>query len=200
MATDEKLIKATYLLGLIPLAVGLTIFISWWVGKAWFVTTLHGLEGFGLAWILISIPLGVAGLVTGLIYLFRNFKTNFKNGLFALSCVLINIPTVEWVVNMQDKIDQRAYVRIYNNTSFDFASATIQNSRYTENYNSINASDYKTGYFYPNYDWLDSTPVFEKVILKIETKGKTKEYNLPDTYRGECLKVYINAGLKIEIK
>src|SRR6187549_4514 len=109
MTTDQKLIRATYFLGLIPLTVGVSIFFSWWIGKAWFLTTFHKLENWGLLWTLISIPLGFVGLLTGLIYLFRTFKTNLKTGLLGLSCVMINIPVLIWVLNTQDDIDKRAY-------------------------------------------------------------------------------------------
>ena len=201
MTTDQKIIRATYFLGLIPLTVGVSIFFSWWIGKAWFLTTFHKLENWGLLWTLISIPLGFVGLLTGLIYLFRTFKTNLKTGLLGLSCVMINIPVLIWVLNTQDDIDKRAYVRVYNKTDSDFKSLTIKNSLFTESINSIDNNDYKTGYFYPNYDEFDSgAPEIEKVVLTIETNKEEKRIVVPTIYKGECLKVFIDKDFKIEIK
>ena len=201
MTTDEKLIRATYFLGLIPLTVGLSIFFSWWIGKALFLTTFHKLENWGFLWTLISIPLGVVGLLTGLIYLFKTGRTNLKKGLFGLSCVLINIPILIWVLNTQGDIDQRAYVRVYNRTDSDFKSLTIKNSLFTESFNALANNDYKTGYFYPNYDEFDSNaPEIEEVILTIETGKEEKRMIVPAIYKGECLKVFIDKEFKIEVK
>jgi hypothetical protein len=201
MTTDKKLIRATYLLGLIPLTIGLSIFFSWWIGKAWLLTTFHKLENWGLLWILISIPLGLAGLLTSVIYLFKRFRTNLLKGLFGLASVLINIPVLIWILNTQDDIQKRAYVRIYNRTGSDFKSLTIKNSLYQERLSSLTNNDYQTGYFYPNYDEFESgEPEIEEVILIIDTGNEDKRLVIPTIYKGECLKVFLDNRFNIDIK
>jgi hypothetical protein len=201
MTTDQKLIRATCLLGFIPLIVGLSIFFSWWIGKAWYLTTLHKLEDWGMLWILISIPLALAGLLTAFIYIFRNFKNNWQKGLFALLCVLINIPAVIWVLIAQGDIDKRAYIRMYNNSGFEIKSLTIGNSLRIEKLASIENGEYETGYFYPNYfEYYSNEPDIEQVVLTIETEKVKKGIIVPAIYKGECLKVSINDKFNIDIK
>jgi hypothetical protein len=201
MTSDEKLIKATCLLGLIPLTVGLSIFLSWWVGKAWFLTTLHKLEHWGFIWTLISIPLGLAGLFTGLIYLSKTSDKDRKKGLFGLFCVFVNIPVLIWILNTQGDIEKRAYVRVYNKTDSDLKSLAIANSLFTESFKSLANNDHRTGYFYPNYDEFDSdAPQIEEVILTIQTNKEEKRIILPAIYKGECLQIFIDRNFKVEVK
>jgi hypothetical protein len=201
MTADEKSITATYFLGLVPLTVGLSIFLFWWLGKVWFLTTYHELETWGLFWVYISFLLGLMGLVNSLIYLSDHFKTDLKKGLFGLFCVLINIPVLIWIIDKQSDIDKRAYVRFYNNSGSDFNSLTIANSLYKERITSVESNDYQTGYFYPNYDeWDSGMSEFEDTVLTIEKDNEEKKIILPAIYKGECLKVFINNEFKIDIK
>ena len=125
MAKGTKLIRIAYLLGLIPLIGGLLIFFTWWIGKALFLVTLHRLEGYGFIWILISIPLGLGGLITAMVYLVQGFRENLVKGVGGLFSVLINIPALMWIVEKQADIEKRAYVRIYNQTENNFTALTI---------------------------------------------------------------------------
>jgi hypothetical protein len=202
MTTNNKLIRATFLLGLVPLTVGLSIFFSWWTGKAWFLTTYSKLETMGFLWVLVSIPLGLAGLLTGLIFLFKAFKTNLGKGLLGLFCVLINIPVLNWVDNKQVDVDQRAYVGVYNKTDSNFRWLTIENSLFIESFNTLSKGDYKTGYFYPNYDEWDISRAreIEDVILTIRTDKDVKRIIMPTIYKGDCLKLFIDKEFKIEVK
>ena len=128
MTTEEKLIRTTYFLGLIPLIVGLLIFFIWWTGKAWFLVTMHRLEEYGFLWVLISLPIGLMGLLTAGGYILKTYKTNLKKGIIGLLCVLINIPALLWVIKTQNDIEQRTYTRIYNKTAENFKEVVIENS------------------------------------------------------------------------
>lgn len=201
MTTNDKLIRATFFLGLIPLTVGLFIFFSWWTGKAWFLITYFNLEKMGLLWILISILLGLAGLLTGLIFLFKSFRTSLGKALLGLFCVLINIPALIWVGNKQDDVAQRAYIRVYNKTDSDLRWVTIENTIFIESFNALSKDDFKAGYFYPNYDEWDVSSAWEieDVILTIRTDKEVKRIIMPTVYKGDCIKLSINKEFKIEV-
>lgn len=194
--------RVTYLLGLTPLVVGLSIFFSWWIGKAWFLVTLHILEGYGFIWILISIPIGLGGLITAIVYLFQSSKQNLTKGIGGLLCVLINIPALIWVVNKQADIEQRAYVRIFNQTGNDFTELTIENSSSKGEYKSLNKENDRTAYFYPKYlnGDFESVPLVDTVRLVIKTQNETRTIEVPEIYKGECINIAVNKEFNVETK
>jgi hypothetical protein len=188
----------TYALGLIPLMGGLGIFFTWWIAKAWFLTTLHDLELYGFLWVFISTVLAFGGLLTGMIYLATAGKKNVMKGVLAILCVLINIPAVFWVLEKQHDIEQRAYVRIYNESNIMVEFVTVTNSLYTEHLGAIAPNDYETGYMYPNYDEFDSgTSEVEPVLLTVVVGDETKKIVLPMLYKGFCHTLVLDSTFQI---
>ena len=202
MAKGTKLIRIAYLLGLIPLIGGLLIFFAWWIGKAVFLVTLHRLEGYGFIWILISIPLGLGGLITAMVYLVQGFRENLVKGVGGLFSVLINIPALMWIVEKQADIEKRAYVRIYNQTENNFTALTIENSSSQGEYRSLDKEDSKTTYFYPMYlnGDFDSAPLIDTVRLEITTADEVRTIVVPEIYKGECVSIIVHKEFDIETK
>jgi hypothetical protein len=202
MTTEKRLLRTTYFLGLTPLLVGLFIFFTWWIGKAWFLVTIHRLEFYGFLWTLISIPIGLFGLLTGGLYVFRTFRTDLVSGLCGLICVLINIPVLLWVLDTQGDIEKRAYVRIHNRTDIEFKELTIENSGFKRHFNSLDKDDSKTRYFYPKYlnGDFDSVPLVDQVSLIIKTDNGEKNIVVPTIYKGECLEITVDKEFNIKLK
>ena len=202
MAKGTKLIRIAYLLGLIPLIGGLLIFFTWWIGKALFLVTLHRLEGYGFIWILISIPLGLGGLITAMVYLVQGFRENLVKGVGGLFSVLINIPALMWIVEKQADIEKRAYVRIYNQTGNNFTALTIENSSSQGEYRSLDKENSKTTYFYPMYlnGDFDSVPLIDTVRLEITTADEVRTIVVPEIYKGECVSIIVHKEFDIETK
>lgn len=193
------MIRATYLLGLIPLVVGLSIFFSWWIGKAWFLVTLHRLEGYGFIWIIISIPIGLVGLIIAIVNLFRWSKQNLANSIGGLLCVLINIPVLIWIIAKQSEIEQRAYVRILNQTEADFAELWIANSSSKGDYKTLSKERSKTVFFYPKYlsGDFESVPLVDIVTMVIKSGDKTITRVVPEIHKGECIEIVVDREFNI---
>ena len=196
------MIRIAYLLGLIPLIGGLLIFFAWWIGKAVFLVTLHRLEGYGFIWILISILLGLGGLITAMVYLVQGFRENLVKGVGGLFSVLINIPALMWIVEKQADIEKRAYVRIYNQTENNFTALTIENSSSQGEYRSLDKENSKTTYFYPMYlnGDFDSVPLIDTVRLEITTADEVRTIVVPEIYKGECVSIIVHKEFDIETK
>ncbi len=202
MTTEEKLIRTTYFLGLIPLTVGLLIFLTWWTGKVWFLVTMHRLEEYGLLWVLISLPIGLMGLLTAGAYIFKTYKTNLKKGIIGLLCVLINIPVLLWVIKTQNDIEQRTYTRIYNKTDENFKEVVIENSVSSRQFGSLDKDDYKTRYFYPFYlnGDFDSSPLVDPARLIITTEKEKKVIGLKTIYKNDGIKIIVDKDFKVTVK
>jgi len=164
--------------------------------------TIHRLESYGFLWILISIPLGLAGLTTAGVYLVKAFRTNLVKGVVGLLCVLINIPVLIWVVNTQSDIEKRAYVKIYNQSDSDFKELTIENSISKRQFKSLDKNDSETKYFYPEYlnGDFDSVPIVDPVRLTIKTDKEEKIINVPTIYKGDGVKITVDREFKITVE
>jgi hypothetical protein len=201
MTTETKLLRTTYLFGLIPLFVGLTIFLSWWVGKYWFLTTIHRLEMYGIYWVLISIPIGLVGLLAGIVFLFRTNKNNSIKGVGGLGVVFLNIPVLIGILALQNDIEKRAYVKIHNLTESHFDAVVLVNSETNREFYSIDNGESQTEYFYPKYvNEFDSAPEVDKVKVKIRTNGKEKTVDIPTIYKGECVRVFLDKDFSVTMK
>lgn len=197
--TEKQKLRATFVLGLVPLLGGLTIFFWWWIGKAWFLTDLNWLETAGFFWIPIAGFMGVLGIIIGIICLWqaKGRIASIAKALVALAIILMNIPALVWVLDMQQHIDYRAYVRIYNQSGEDFSSVTINNSLYTRQFGALENNDHKTGYFYPNYKEFDSNYDMEEVKLTLINGTKERIIVMPEVYKGTCEKFVIDSSFKI---
>lgn len=201
MTIEQKLLRATYFLGLIPLTIGLLIFFSWWIGKVHFLVTLHTLEEYGFTWILISLPLGFLGLLTAGAYIIKTYKTNLKKGIIGLFCILVNLPALFWVLTTQADIEQRAYTRIYNHTGKNFEEVSITNSKATVKIGPLSNGKFKTPYFYPYYLNSDfSSPLIDTVNLIVQTAQSKKTITLPAIYQNECVKVFIDHNYEVTLE
>jgi hypothetical protein len=196
--TEKRKLRTTFLLGLVPLIVGLSIFFSWWIGKAWLLTTFRKLELYGFCWIIISAFMAILGLGIGIAYLFDAKGKDIFKGAAAIICILINIPAVNWVSDKQHDVAQRAYVRLYNQTGLEIDSLTISNSLYTEHLERIPDTDHKTGYFYPNYDeWDSGLTEIEPVKLTLVFGQKKKTIVMPVVYKDGCEAFVIDSTFNV---
>jgi hypothetical protein len=186
MIPDKALVRKSIIPSLIPLTVGLGIFLTWWFGKAVLLKNFRGLEAFGLFWIFFSVPVGVAGLINAILYLAKNYRSALWQGLVALVCVFINIPVLVWIIGKQQDIENRAYIRIYNRSNSDIEELTIQNSLFSVSFRSLDKGESKITYIYPHYlnGEFDSSPDIDPVELIVKINGNGKKMSVPNIYKG----------------
>lgn len=163
------------------------------------MVTLHRLEGYGFIWIIISIPIGLVGLIIAIVNLFRWSKQNLANSIGGLLCVLINIPVLIWIIAKQSEIEQRAYVRILNQTEADFAELWIANSSSKGDYKTLSKERSKTVFFYPKYlsGDFESVPLVDIVTMVIKSGDKTITRVVPEIHKGECIEIVVDREFNI---
>ncbi|TXI71247.1 MAG: hypothetical protein E6Q41_00470 [Cyclobacteriaceae bacterium] len=202
MSENHRPLHRAFLLGLIPSVVGLLIFFSWWAGKAWFLTNFPKLETIGLLWIPVATVIALIAIVYAGVYLLRAEKNILSviKTLSAIAFIFLNIPVLLWVLDMQEHIDHRAYIRICNQTGLDFSDLSVENYLYTAQPGSLKNGKCETTYFYPNYNEAESGANPETVILTIFMSGHKTKIIMPRIYKGECREVIVNQDFKAELK
>ncbi len=199
--------KITYkiglLCGIIPLTVGLFIFSAWWIARAFFAIDLKSFEEYGFLWIIISIPIATTGLLLEAIFTIRNYPNFTRQSIFGLSLILLNIPTVYWVLEKQADLENRAYVKIYYKSGVVNLDALKLKSNYFEKgIGELECLDSKVFYYYPKYVYErsgNSYSEIEPVTLTLKTKkyDQIVELRLPRIEKGECLKLYIDKEFNV---
>jgi len=100
---SNVLIKASRLCGSIPLIVGWGIFLVWAFINLLTGANEHRLEILGLYWILVSVVLGLAGIILNVVHgiLNRRFARQNVN---ILLLTLSGIPSVIIIITLTDLI------------------------------------------------------------------------------------------------
>ena len=188
------------LCGLVPLTVGLLIFFSWWIARAFLAIDLHRFEAYGFLWTLISILIAVIGLLLLAIFLIRNSQGYWKHGVIGLLIILVNIPVCYWVLIKQAEIAKRAYVQIHNKANKDRLRLMLKTSNFEKPLGTLNDSETLVDFFYPKYideENHDSYPLVHPVTLVVMDGFTTRYLTLPRIDKGECRKLYLDKELKL---
>jgi hypothetical protein len=188
--------------GILTLTVGILIFISWWIGRAFFAIDLNDLEVLGLLWTLISLLIAGFGLILMIIVFWRNFPKYSKKTLLGILIILLNLPILYGILSLQTEIDKRAYVKIYNHTKHDNVELILKGADFEKRLGIIDDGESLVDFFYPQYiDPLidDSYPKMMEVVLIVKTEKSTHRLILP-VYKGECDKLYIDKNFRLRDK
>ncbi|MGB4774459.1 MAG: hypothetical protein WBP45_04765 [Daejeonella sp.] len=185
-------IRLIYACGLIPLLGGLTIFLFWWGGKSLYAINLSFLEDLGLGWILISFMVAIIGLIVGIYNLFKFKKLHFKQTLFGMLFIPINIPVLNWILDKQTEIENRTYLKVINNSSKEitikfFDKETNKIVGAIRNNQSI--VDYYRPIFLGEYG---SIPVYDSLKIIVTTNQTIDTIQLSEFYPGDCRKIYLD--------
>jgi hypothetical protein len=168
---NKNLYKVGLLSGLVPLAVGLFIFFTWWAARAFWAIDLNKFESYGFMWIIISIPVALVGLILLAFFLVRNYPNNIKESIFAFGLILLNIPTAYWVLGKQAAIDERAYIKIYNKTKQDDIELTLKSSDFEIKLGKFSDNETMVDNYSPKYineRGSESYPTIDTVTLIVK--------------------------------
>lgn len=197
---NKILYKIGLLCGLIPLTVGLFIFFAWWTARAFFAIDLNSFEGYGFLWTLISIPIATIGLLLLTIFAIKNYPNFIRQSILGLSLILVNIPTVYWVIGKQADLDKRAYISIYNKTKQDNVEISLKGSDFEKKLGTFNDNETLVDYYFPKYvdeRGNDSYPTIDTVTLIVKEKFTTHYLTLPRIDKGQCDKLYIDKEFRL---
>jgi hypothetical protein len=188
------------LCGFIPLIVGVFIFFTWWIARAFFAIDLENFPVYGFFWIPISITLVSTGLILLLVFLIKNYSKFLIHSLLGILLVLINIPIAFMIIDKQSDIDARAYFIIYNKTKQDVMDLTLKSSTFEKSLGSISDGDKLVDFYYPKL--LDERgdsqyPTFDPVTLVVKEKYTTHHLTLPRIKISQCVKLYLDDEFRL---
>lgn len=191
------------LCGLVPLIGGLFIFFTWWTARSFYAIDLSDFESYGFLWLMTSSIIATIGLIIIGYNLIDNYPKYIGNHLWGFIIILINIPTVYFILKKQSDIETRAYLKIYNKTNQENVKIFLKGSDFVKNLGTISKGEALVDYYFPKYideRSNDSYPNIEKVTLIVKEKHKTHYLTLPNIDKGECEKLYIDKEFNLLMK
>jgi hypothetical protein len=197
--------KAFYWIGLVcsglTLSAGFTIFILWWAGRAFFAADLWRLEGYGLMWMFISIPLALIGLVSsGIAAGYDSNSKWLKDGLpFIIS--FTNIPAIWIILTLHSSIAERIYFKLRNRSDKIIDGVTLESMSFTKELGGLKPDETLVSYYIPKYlggKTDDGMPSVEEVKAVLDTKNGSVTLTMPYAMMGWCERIVITDSLTLQ--
>ena len=183
--------------------IGLFIFSTWWAARAFYAYDLNSFEAYGFFWIGISLFIAGLGLLLMIIVLIINLPKYLTKNLLGVLIILSNIPVVFMVVQAQETLARKAYIKFVNKTEHGNIGLALSSSRIEKQLGQIDRGNSKVIYFLPerskwNYDY--EPLILDPVLLTITSEDSDTTIALPDIFQGECLTLVIDEDLKLRKK
>jgi len=195
----KKLFWFSLTLGVLTLGIGTGIFLLWWIGRAWFALNLVTLEGYGFLWILISIPLALTGLVTTTIVMSANNGKQLIRASIPLILLLVNIPAVYIILQLESKISQRVYFKITNRSGEHFNKVKLTSESFTSELGTLPINKSIVDFYLPTYTSTEhrSVPEIEELTLELSTETETHRLKMPYAMKGWCDRLILTDSLTL---
>lgn len=193
-----KFYKTGLSLGLIPIiGLGLILFIFWF-GLTFFAYDLN-VSGFGFLYIMASVPVVFVGFILTIISIFKNENKTILKPILGLLLILLNIPTLIWILRTHEEISGRAYLKVINSSEINIDNVTIKEPDNKKDFGSIRQSCSKVIYFNPDYvspDGITYPGIGENYLL-LSVDHKIMDKKLPIIHPGETHKIIIDRNLNL---
>jgi len=183
-------------LGLIPIiGLGLILFIFWF-GLTFFA---YDIDGIGFLYIMVSIPVVFVGFVLTIISIFKNDNRAIFKPILGVFLIILNIPTLIWILRTHGEVSGRAYLKVINNSDFNIDNITIKEPDNKKDFGSMRQSSSKVIYYNPDYSSPDGMtyPGIGENYFLLTIDQKTTDKKLPIIHPGETHKINIDKNLNL---
>lgn len=185
-------------LGLIPIiGLGLILFVFWF-GLTFFAHDID-VDGIGFLYIMASIPVVFIGFVLTIISIFKNDNKPVTRPIFGLLLIILNVPTLIWILRTHGEISGRAYLKVINNSDLNIDNISIKEPDNRKDFGSLRQGSSKVIYYNPDYSSPDgmSYPGIGENYFLLTIDNKTTDKKLPIIHPGETHKINIDQNLNL---
>jgi hypothetical protein len=187
--------------GLLTWVVGLIIFLTWWIARAFFAVDLDDCMVYGFLWTQAAFYIGIGLLMT--FVLEQNYPNYLKQAIGGFGLILLNIPIFFVVLIAFGELEDRAYIKIHNNTKQDNLELTLKASDFEKGLGTLDDNQTSVDFYYPKpiYDLGNARQYrMDTVTLIVKDNLTTHYLTLPRIDRGQCVKLYIDKEFRLTNK
>jgi hypothetical protein len=191
---------------IIPWYIGLTafvggwlIFITWTASRYFFAFDFFLFEIVGFWWMVVFFWLCLLALGLLFIYILINRKQLHKKMLYSALMILINIPSVLYILDAQSRISNLVFVKLDNQSGKEFEQLVLQGKQKSWEIGDLAKGSSMVFHFDPDFFMADTrsyaTPDTLKLILK--HRGKNDTLDFPEVDLGSCESIILDKKLKL---
>jgi hypothetical protein len=198
--TENKLKRTPVMIGLfaglIPLAVGMVIFFSYWYARTYHAYDLKSIVDFGLIWLAISVTASSIGLILLVIFIHQHNALYIARYYLGVLMILVAYPILLWVLNVLEDMNERAYFKLENESKMDDLQILMKGTSQLYSFGSIERDESRTFWYYPKY--LDESEFRLDTYIIVGRCGDVIfEAEMPDINRRDCKHFKIDSEFKL---
>lgn len=197
---EKIMLSISWYIGLAAFVGGWLIFLTWTACRYFFAFDFDQLELVGFLWMVVFFWLCLLALGFLIIYVLLNRKQLHKKMLYSALMILINIPSVLFIVDAQSRISNFVFVKLDKQSGKEFEQLVLQGK-----YKSWKLGDLSEGsnlifHFDPDFFIGDGRSFSEPDSLKLflQHHGKKDTLDFPEIDLGSCQKLVLDEKLKIQ--
>ena len=194
------LLSVSWYIGLNAFIGGWTIFLTWLGGRYIGAWDFENFELIGFLWMAGFFWLSIIAIILLLIYVVINRRNLHLKMLLTVIMILVNILAVIIILNLQRDIENKVFVKLYNQTGIDLKEIKLYGNLKTWNIGGINQGSSKVLDYEPPYCIMDAR-LYQKpdtLNLIITYDKHIDTLGFPTLRMGECRHLVLDENFKIK--
>jgi hypothetical protein len=191
---NKILLKISWYIGLIAFIGGWTIFLTWSGGRYLGARDFEALEIIGFFWMVGFFWLSLIALILLLAYILINRKNLHLKMLFTGLLILINIPSILFIIPLQGDIENKVFVKLTNQSGLENIELKLHGNLKTWNLGKMNQGSSKVFNYDPPY-WNNDARLYQQpdtLNLIVFHNTNIDTIGFPTLRMGECKQLILD--------
>jgi hypothetical protein len=202
MPQKEKImLTLSWYIGLTAFVGGWLIFLTWTACRYFFAFDFFLFEIVGFWWMVVFFWLCLLALGLLFIYILINRIQLHKKMLYSALMILINIPSVLYILDAQSRISNMVFVKLHNHSGKECEQLVLRSKHKSWDIGGLDVGSSMVFHYDPDLMTGDgrfyATPDTLKLILK--HRGKNDTLDFPEVDLGSCESIILDKKLKLHL-
>jgi len=200
MPQKEKiLLTISWYIGLTAFVGGWLIFLTWTACRYLFAFDFEQLEFIGFIWMIVFFWLCFLALGLLFIYVLINRKQLHKKMLYTTFIILINIPSVLYILDVHSRIINLVFVKLDNHSGKEFNQLVLQGNKKAWKLDGLSEGSTMIFHYDPDFLIADARSYSEPDSLKLifHYHGKNDTLAFPEFDLGSCHTLVLDEKLML---
>ncbi len=196
---NKKLLSISRLIGLIAFIGGWIIFLTWAAARYFFAVDFEILEIVGFFWLFAFFWLAILAMILLGLFAWINRTFSHRKILIAALILLINIPSVLFVLPLQGQVGNKVFVKLTNQSGISTIELRLHGNLKTWDLGRVNQGSSKIFHYDPPF-WNHDARLYQKpdtLELILIHKERSDTVGFPTLRMGECKWLILDENLEL---
>jgi hypothetical protein len=195
----KTMLTISWYVGLTAFVGGWLIFLTWTACRYLFAFDFDQLELVGFFWMVVFFWLCLLALALLIIYVLIHRKQLHKKMLYSALMILINIPSVLFILDAHSRISNLVFVKLDNHSGKEFEQLMLKGKYKSWKLEGLSKGSTLIFNYDPDFFISDARSYSEPDSLKLflQNHGKTDTLDFPKMDFGACHMLVLDKKLKL---